>query len=387
VTWSGTFQEAAIAMRNPHLFAWAVFLIAFPFYVVPSGLPQPAAWLLILLVPSILSTWDGKLASATFSSLKALVRFVAYVVLANVIWSVVLVKFSTNLKEGFFLSPFFYIYNALLFLLFVVLYKRYELRFLWVTTYALLVSVAGQVLLSFFMRTRMRGSAGFNEANQLGYYALISVCVMLLCQKRTRLGTLPLLGAILACSYLALLSASKAALASIGLLSIAILIGRIRTMLLCGVVFGILLVTPNPFSDAVERAQQRVETDRSLGFFEERGYDRIVNHPEYWVLGSGEGDYRRFADTTLIGSHELHSSLGTLFFCYGIAGFTLFVLFMWSVMRRTSLQTWIVMGPAFAFGMTHQGLRFSLLWVLLATVVSLRELERKRPVPRMKVRA
>ena len=32
---------------------------------------------------------------------------------------------------------------------------------------------------------------------------------------------------------------------------------------------------------------------------------------------------------------------------------------------------WIVVGPAFAYGMTHQGLRFTLLWVLLGIAVAL----------------
>jgi hypothetical protein len=160
------------------------------------------------------------------------------------------------------------------------------------------------------------------------------------------------------------------------------LLGRLRTMIVAGLVLLALVFTSNPFSDAIDRTAQRFQIDQSLGFFEERGYDRIWNHPEYWVLGSGEGAYERFKDTTIIGSHELHSSLGTLFFCYGAVGLLVFLIFMWTVMRRTRLHAWLVMAPAFAYGMTHQGLRFSLMWVLLGVVVALRELDRTNPPPK-----
>ncbi|MCW5800910.1 MAG: hypothetical protein KIT31_00745 [Deltaproteobacteria bacterium] len=375
-SWNAVVHELREVFRDPRLLAWALFIILFPFYVVPSGLPQPAAWLLIAVAPSMFGGWDGRFSRDSAAVLRALLRFVLYVIAANVVWSFVLLKLTINLKEGFLLSPLFYVYNAGLLLAMLVLYRRYGTRLLWVTTRALFVSVGIQVAMSFVMPTRLRNAVGFNEANQLGYYALVSACVWLLAQRRTRLSNVHVTIGVLMCSYLALLSASKAAVACIGLLAVAVLVGRLRTMLLLGVVMLVLVFTPNPFSAAIERAQRRFETDQHLGFFEERGYDRIVNHPEYWAVGSGEGAYSRFADTTLIGSHELHSSLGTLFFCYGIVGLSLFVWFMWTVMKRTRFHTWLVMGPAFAYGMTHQGLRFSLFWVLIGVVMILREDDR-----------
>lgn len=376
-SFGAAYAEAASVASDPRLLSWSLFIIFFPFYVLPSGLPQPSAWLLILMIPSLISAWDGRLSGRWQRPvLLSLAWFCAYVLIINLAWSVILGTFTINLKEGFGLSPVFYIYNAILFFSILLLYRRYQLRFLWVTSRAVLMSIVVQVLVALVLPTRMRAAAAFNEPNQLGYYALVSACILLLCQKRTKLSTLQVSLGLLACSYLALVSASKAALGSIGLLAIAILIGRLRTVLIAGLAFLVLILTPNPFSDAMERAEIRMATDQSLDFFEERGYDRILNHPEYWVLGSGEGDYQRFKDTTLIGSHELHSSMGTLFFCYGIVGLTLFMVFMWMIMRRTHFHTWLVMGPAFAYGMTHQGLRFSLMWVLLGVVVALRESNR-----------
>ncbi|HEU0030830.1 MAG TPA: hypothetical protein VFQ53_09355 [Kofleriaceae bacterium] len=368
-----TMAEAIAICRDPRLLAWSLFIIFFPFYVVPNGLPQPAVWLLVVLMPSIFASWDGKLMTDTRRTLMALARFVLYAVIANLLWTVWVGKISVDLKDSFILSPLFYIFNLLLFFTILLLHRRYGLKFLWLTTRVILVSLGLQILVSLGGSSRMRSTNAFNEPNQLGYYGLLCACILLLGQRRTKMSTVAVLAGVTMASYLALLSASKAALASIAMLAIAILIGRLRTMIVAALVFVVLLVTPNPFSAALERAQERIDRDESHDFFEERGYDRIVNNPEYWVLGSGEGAYRRFKDTTVIGSHELHSSLGTMFFCYGIVGTVLFGIFMWFVMKRTPLQTWMVVGPAFAYGMTHQGLRFALMWVLLGVVVSLRE--------------
>jgi hypothetical protein len=153
----------------------------------------------------------------------------------------------------------------------------------------------------------------------------------------------------------------------------------------------LLVLTENPFSAAIDRAQDRIDHDQSYSFLEERGYDRITQYPQFWVLGSGEGDYKRFEETTVIGEHELHSSMATLFFCYGGVGVAMFTWFMWLVVKRGGPRTYLIVGPAFAFGMTHQGLRASLLWVLLAVVVALKRANATAPLdtspPKRKLRA
>jgi hypothetical protein len=115
-----------------------------------------------------------------------------------------------------------------------------------------------------------------------------------------------------------------------------------------------------------------------------------VNHPAYWILGSGEGGYDRFADTTVIGDHELHSSGGTLFFCYGIAGSLLFLGFLYQVIRVSAFRQLLLILPVCAYSLTHQGLRVTMLWVFLAMFLALgdhaKELApRKKPVRRATV--
>jgi O-antigen ligase len=379
-----TLQQITRIRRDALLVMWTLVVLLLPFYVFDSGVPQPADWIALLLLPMLLRTWNGRLPGPLIRPLKSLVLFMVYVFLVNIVWSFVIFSFSINAKNGFLMAPTYYLFNALLFFTFLLMFQRYGEFLLWLTVRLVLAAVFLQVLVSAVGRASHGRSTGmFNNPNQLGYYALLSACLILFGQKRFKISTVLVTAGLAACSYLALLSASKAALASICGLGAVLLISKLRTIVLAGIVFSVLIFTSNPFSRAIDRAQDRIENDESYGFFEERGYDRIVAFPEYWMFGAGEGYYNRFKEVSAIGAHELHSSTATLFFCYGIAGVTLFGLFMWGVMAGAGLRSWIIVGAGFAYGMTHQGLRFRLLWLLLAMVCSLRELETRDRLARL----
>lgn len=369
-------------MSDSTLVVWALYIVLVPVYVISSGLPQPGDWLLIFLAPMVLKGWHGKLPASAAGTVRALVIFTGYVVLVNLLWSVVLNSWSLNLKQGFWLSATFYIYNGLMYLLVVVMYGKYGERFLWFTAKILLGALLLQAGLSFVStRGALRATVLFNNPNQLGYYALVSVSLLLVLQRRSYATTLEVTIGSIAASYLALISASKAALGAIGLLIIAGAIVRLRTMIVIGLVFLIALYVSNPMQEAIDRTLLRFETDHSLDFFEERGYDRIWNHPEYWVTGAGEGGYARFAESTAIRAHEIHSSIGTLFFSYGIVGVVMFTVFALLVLRGKGLRTWLLVLPTMAYGMTHQGLRTTLFWVLLAIVAVMGHPNRARDGP------
>jgi len=364
--------EVRALLGDPPLLIWALFVILLPFYVGPSGLPQPANFLILLLLPFLARRWDGRLLDMA-RPFRLLVLFTGYATLMNLVWSIVGNAWSINLKQGFLLSPTFYFYNSVLLFVLLLMYARYRQRFLRATVLAVLASVLVQVGLSFVMRDYVvRAELMFNSPNQLGYYALLCACILLLALKQLQLSTLQVSVGLTACCYLALMSASKAALGSIAMLGIALMFSRLRTIVIAALILVVLAVTTNPFSRALEKAQQRIENDEHMGLLEERGYDRVINHPEYWLLGSGEGHYRRFADTTLIGSHELHSSGATLFFCYGIVGLLLFGAFIMLALRGIGARNALIVMPGFAYGMVHQGLRFSLMWVMVGFVMALR---------------
>ena len=370
----GTLAQIRRILQDPRLMLWSLVVVLMPFYVFESGLPQPADLLGLILLIILLRRWNGKLRPSLARPLKSLIVFMLYVIGVNIAWSFVLLTFSLDAKQGFLVAPSFYIFNALTFLAFLLMFQRYGELLLWLTARLVLVSTFIQVALAFVVpRVVGRSIVMFNNPNQLGYYALLSAGILLLAQPRLRLSTIQVTVGLAAASYLALLSASKAALASIAGLGTLLLVSKFRTVILMSLVFAVLIFTDNPFSKAMERAALRIENDKSLQFVDERGYDRILNHPEYCILGAGEGGYHRFRETSLIGSHELHSSMGTLFFCYGIVGTILFGVFLWRTTSGSGLRAWVIVAGVFAYGMTHQGLRFRLVWVLLGMVCALRE--------------
>jgi hypothetical protein len=307
-----------------------------------------------------------------------------YVVVVNLAWSIALNWWTLKLKTGFWMSSVFYIYNVIVFVSVLFMHRRHGAHFLWFTGKLTLVSVLSQVALGLVgFSGGARAELGFNNPNQLGYFALLGASILMVLQRRRHISTLEVTIGLLASSYLCLISASKAALGSIVILAVVGLVVRLKTMLLVAAAFTIALLVANPINDMVDSAIARFENDESYGFLEERGYDRITEHPEYWITGAGEGGFRRFRETTIIEDHEIHSSFGTVFFSYGIVGLAIFIGFLFSVVRGTELRTWLLLAPAMAYGVTHQGLRFTPFWVLLAIVVAIRaDDDRKRAMTR-----
>ncbi len=371
--------ETGRVMRDPPLLLWSLYILLFPVYVFKSGMPQPGDMLMLLLVPAVFLTGSNRLFPAAILPTRALILFTAYIVLVNVAWTIALDTYAlVDTKDGFLFTLTYYIYNAIFFLLALVLYTRYRERFLWLTLQLTLASVVLQVLISFvFSRGATRSAVLFNNPNQLGYFAVLSASILCFGRRRLGLGTLPATIGLLASAYLALLSSSKAALGATAILVIVGLLSNPRFIVVSALGALLLLVSSDKVTEAIDRTRNRFDTDESAGFFEERGYDRIMDNKQHWFFGAGEGGYRRFKETSVIGAHELHSSAGTIFFCYGFIGSVLFAVFCWRVLEGGRLRYVLMLLPAFAYGLTHQGLRFTLLWVLLALFIALKDYERR----------
>jgi len=112
-------------------------------------------------------------------------KAIEQIVVANVAWSLILLSFTPNPKHGFLMSPTFYIFNALMFMSFLLMFQRYGEFLLWLTVRLVLAAVFIQVVMAFVVRSgHGRSTVMFNNPNQLGYYALLSACIILLGQKR-----------------------------------------------------------------------------------------------------------------------------------------------------------------------------------------------------------
>ena len=349
-----------------HLTLWTCFLILFPFYILSSGLPQISTLCIIALTISVIFSIGLRFFSPVLSIVACIGVFTVYTIIVNLIWAMALGELSVAIFGSY------YAFNFLVCLIFFTLHQRYGDQLLRVTLYALLGSVAIQTILStfFFTSGSFRQSVFFNNPNQLGYYALLCATIFAVGSRRYRIHPF-LQGIFYACAmFLVIISLSKAAIFSTLFLIIVVFTRRPHILLIMLSIltfsfYGSVLGT-QIYSNLGLRVSSIGQNDDSLAG---RGYDRIFNNPENLFFGAGEGAYERHDSYKAYG--ELHSSLGTLVFSYGIIGTFLFAMFLTLIVWQAGSVIVLYLLPIFLYGLTHQGLRFTLLWVLFAFIVCL----------------
>ena len=353
-----------------YLGLWAVYPLLVPFYLmgktpipgtakVEGGVPQPADYYLLVLMGLVFTTLPFRLCRGAVAPVLALAGFVLYTAFANLAWAATLEDLSL-LK-----ATLFYAYDGMLLLTCLVLYAHFQDAFLRVTLYAVGGSVVLQALLSPLAMSSLssRQALFFNDENQLGYFCVLAGSILVLGAQRFVVRLRYQAAFYTAIAYLALLAQSRGALLGLAALTVLALLGRpLRLLLVGGCVLAgaaVLMLDPAGFSKSEERYVMGSEYDTAGG----RGYDRIMNYPEHILVGAGEGAYARFR-SDLYGS-ELHSTYGTLLFCYGIPGTLLFTLGL-VFFFRSDPRVALFLIPALIHGTGHQGLRFAFFWAALA---------------------
>ncbi|GAI55574.1 unnamed protein product, partial [marine sediment metagenome] len=111
------------------------------------------------------------------------------------------------------------------------------------------------------------------------------------------------------------LSLSKAAILGFAIFLVYLFKKRFMVLLF----ISIILIIVYPVIDEEIRLLSNLENRMSsLGLESDdslagRGYDRIVNHPQYLLFGAGEGSNKRFES---MWPGELHSGVGSIFFSH-----------------------------------------------------------------------
>jgi hypothetical protein len=354
---------------------WFVYPILVPFYLmgktpipgtekVEGGVPQIADYYLIAFMALVFSRLPCRLRGSAIMVVQALVCFVACTAVVNLAW-------STELEDlSIVKSSLYYVYDGLLLFTCLVLYANFKEQFLYVTVQASATSLVLQAILSPLSPSTasFRFAGFFNNENQLGYFCVLTATIFVLGARRFAIRLRYQFIVYAALGYLALLSQSRGALLGLGALIVVSVLGRpTRLLFTLGAAAAIYLVVALA-PQMMSKPEGRLVTGGSYDTAATRGYDRIVNYPEYTLFGAGEGAYERFR-SELYGS-EIHSSYGTLLFCYGIPGtllFTLMLLFICQSDPRIGLY----FIPAFVHGVGHQGLRFAFFWAMLAFVCAI----------------
>jgi len=365
------------------ILCFCLFLILCPFYFFSSGQPQIADFILLIAMPAFFFQRKHKVIFKD-KTIKYLKYFISIVIFVNLTHSAISVFTDIKTATDFILSMSYYIYNAFVFVIALLILKNSTLKQVNIFYYTIIISLLIQTLLGalgitkggFDETTMARSIIFFNNPNQLGYYVLLIYTLFVLISFYAKKSNLVvLLFVTLMCFYLSLLGGSRASMGGIFLLMFISIflqakfsLTKILQVAFLLVILIALFIEMNPKFIENKRYiyEMRQDRDRNryISEFEVRGYDRIIKYPEYIFFGAGEGQDSRF--TIAYHQGELHSGIGVLLFCYGIFGLFFFMLFIKKITQDKKMLGFLILLPIGIYNLTHQGLRQSLLWITFA---------------------
>jgi len=352
----------------------AVYLFAKMFYIAKGGMAQPADIMISMLALFIV---PPQIMLGLLKSEIALTALIIWVALVNVAW------FMISTDVSFLPSILYYVFNLMIVIAFFGVRKRDPALFDRVICQTIVVAIAAQTLIVLAQRFGvggLRNVGTFRNPNQLAYWGVLMLSIFFML-RRNRLSRIDML-AVVAAIFCEFASASRAGLAAlVALLAIwlyfALGSGRKRFVAIFGVVAAGLLLTLSPAMDHVLLSSAegtavgtRMTDDDGGSQLEERQYTRILDFYQFTVFGAGEGYLSRFkADNEF--KLEIHSSFGTMLFSYGIPGLAIFCLVLWSVYRQLPTELGLYLLPSLLYGITHQGLRFTLFWGMVGVALAI----------------
>lgn len=353
-----------------------VGLALLPVYVFSSGGVQPAHLVLMLFILSTIlrfglrfKSWDWHLLSLS-------------------VWVFLIESFHV-IKNGVnslvLINSLYFFYNFFIVFSIVLHVKKDGIK----TVFNGVVIAAAISVVSLLMtgiNLQVNGVTGrdagtFNNPNQLGFF---SVCLLAMTYFFHAIRHVPYIIAIClfgVALFLSILSLSKAAILANSMVLFLVMKpkhGRSKNIIYVLIFFCVMYYMYSLYlTDAFEQYRffQRIsnimeEEDSSL---ESRGYFVFLDGSLFNILfGMGS-----FAIEDLIG-HEVHSTFAGVLNNYGIVGlgFLVSAILIWAY--RMYLYFGIIgliaiVGPPILYGITHNGVRFVIFWVLFSTTIGYTE--------------
>jgi len=361
--------------RDLVLYLLGLYLVLKPFYFWRSAIPQVSDFIIIAMVVVYLFKNRFRV-DFHRKSMKVLIlsfTFFIYILTVNSLWNIILFNRIDVIRISFY-----YIYNCLVLLFIIILGRAYADLNAFVYR-SIAFSVFLQVFFFFYLGgfSGSRAIAFFNNPNQLGYHGLLCCSLLIILFNNKINNSLTFVVSLLLSSLLIFVSLSKAAIISlffelIGLLFLVRLRTKLKYRILIIYFIIVFLIIFSFFLDELlynnllfNSVFQRlssigVDEDDSLAG---RGYNRLLEYSDYLFFGIGEGAYFRFTPPG-----EFHSTIGNILLSYGFIGLLLFMILIWSLFQHGKAIEIICLISIFAYGLTHNGIRNTFFWILLALV-------------------
>jgi hypothetical protein len=364
-----------IVINSPTRFIVNVGIILLPLYTFGSGGMQISH---ILIGAGMLLTFaNNKLPN---NSLNSLLLGYAFYALIREALSVIS---GTEIES---LLPVLHaLYAYFTFLVFTILLKDERLfKAIPLTlSISLALAVVGVIVIGFSFTAsedQVRSIGTFNNPNQLGYFAvlLVSIFTALLVIKEVSIKFYLII--FLLCGFLATVSLSKAAILSIIISPVALLFKQDKFSKATAVLIIAKMVVISLFALLFLYALNNEYFDnlliynRLLGMFDEsdsdlsmRGYG-LIFEGSIWQILFG---FSSSGTASLRDGYEVHSMYMSPLVNYGIFGGGIFLAFFILLLQKLRNKYGVVyitaiFGPVLLYGITHNGGRVVLLWILCA---------------------
>ena len=354
-----------------------------PIYLYASGLLQIADIFLIFAAGFYLVSRRGKIyINSYYRAIVLSFLFVClYQIYINMIWSICISQWSMNKNS------LYYVYNLIVFSLFLILADEYGSE--------KIIKMAGKglfiasIIIAFALliidNSGIRNTGLFNNPNQLGLFALLSLSYPVLFPEAVNRVELIVIEIV---SIFAIIkSGSKASF--IGAVFLVLfyivfiqthkgIVGLLRSVILAGLLFAglyILFISDNQhiihnssiifFRNRIINLNNEADSNLATG----RGYDRIFEMGIHFLWGMGEGASSRY---TSLSGKETHSLYANLLVSYGLIGALGYVRAFSKCIISKNRTAINICGLAgfMLYGLTHNSTRNTIFWILLAAVVS-----------------
>lgn len=345
-----------------------------PFYFFNSGTPQIADF--ILVIGLSIYFIKNKLKIKNIGKIKKiLLSLLMLIIIINII-QYTIVKQNYNITIRNLFPVLFYTYNVLVFILITSILRvnvKKNSNLLAIGIYLSIMLQFIAALAGFGKPAGTREVLFFNNPNQLGYFALLMVSIFTVLPSKYKNKNTFTYSLLLMSMYLVLLSGSRSTLVGIFILAILIIYRDgikidAKKMMAVSLFMISIIGTYSYTQQYLFKIKERDDYKRGNTLYHElqiRGYDKILLYPEYTLFGAGEILPSRFKLSYY--QLEIHSAYGTMLFSYGILGLYLFILLIYKVIGR-NMYYFAALLPVLLYNVTHQGLRFTQFWILLAVV-------------------
>lgn len=313
-----------------------------------------------------------------------LIAFVTAAVIIDTIYSVL---YDDN---SFLIYASYLIYSTIIVLLTRSTFQcdKNNLNELEMLSIALKCAIITQIIISSLHGGRYlygRYTGTFNDPNQFGYYCLMSLFILTILDEKlgreTRLIWIALVG------YLIVLSKSSGMILGFSIyLSLFIWNGSlvkkhkrlilmvIRVGAVCAILFAVIIgvvlyggIKDSSFKINIagfQRIMTRLAGNTSfngiiMAFLKDRAATRVLRNPIGFLYGTGEGRWTRYIE-----GNEIHSTMISLCFYYGIIPYTMFIVWIFRNIKYAESKTKIVCIAAILEAFTLANHRQPFFWMM-----------------------